>query len=145
MPSAARDIPSPRPGQNGSSNVDLVRTVSNSFGTLDLSTSPTATFHSPTSSYTAPGQRPSAKQLKPFHTQDIRVLLLENVNQTGQSILKGQGYQVETLKSSLPEDQLIEKMRCVSIKAASLFTNSYHTGTLMSSASARRRSSPRTS
>jgi len=34
-----------------------------------------------------------------------------NVNVTGQEILKAQGYQVEALKTSLPEDQLIEKIR----------------------------------
>jgi D-3-phosphoglycerate dehydrogenase / 2-oxoglutarate reductase len=52
-----------------------------------------------------------AKQLKPFREQDIKILLLENVNQTGKDILQAQGYQVESLKSSLPEDQLIEKIR----------------------------------
>jgi hypothetical protein len=51
------------------------------------------------------------KQLKPFKEQDIKILLLENVNQTGKDILSRQGYQVESLKSSLPEDQLIEKIR----------------------------------
>ena len=51
------------------------------------------------------------KQLKPFKEQDIKILLLENVNQTGKDILSQQGYQVESLKSSLPEDQLIEKIR----------------------------------
>ncbi|KAF2261073.1 hypothetical protein CC78DRAFT_471348 [Lojkania enalia] len=57
----------------------------------------------------------SAKQLKPFDTKDIKVLLLENVNQTGVDILKDQGYQVEFHKSSLPEDQLIEKIRDVHV------------------------------
>src|SRR5437762_1503926 len=42
------------------------------------------------------------KQLKPFKEQDIKILLLENVNQTGKDILSHQGYQVESLKSSLP-------------------------------------------
>jgi hypothetical protein len=51
------------------------------------------------------------KLLKPFKEQDIKILLLENVNQTGKDILSQQGYQVESLKSSLPEDQLIEKIR----------------------------------
>lgn len=51
------------------------------------------------------------KQLKPFATEDIRILLLENVNQTGQEILVKQGYQVEFLKTSLPEDELIQKIR----------------------------------
>ena len=43
------------------------------------------------------------------------MLLLENVNKTGQTILKNQEYQVESLKSSLPEDQLIEKIRDVHV------------------------------
>ncbi|KAK0800187.1 D-3-phosphoglycerate dehydrogenase 2 [Friedmanniomyces endolithicus] len=109
MPTAARDIPQ----GNGHSD-SLARTVSNSFGTLDLSTSPTATFHSPQSSYGG-HQKPSTKQLKPFQTQDVKVLLLENVNKTGQDILRKQGYQVEALKSSLPDDQLIEKIRDVHV------------------------------
>ncbi|TDZ22827.1 D-3-phosphoglycerate dehydrogenase 1 [Colletotrichum orbiculare MAFF 240422] len=44
-----------------------------------------------------------------------RILLLENVNQTGKDILTEQGYQVEALKTSLPEDQLIEKIRDVHV------------------------------
>lgn len=89
----------------------LARSVSN---TLNLSTSPSAAFHSPPSSYGTAAQQASAsraKHLKPFATQDIKVLLLENVNETGRDILHGQGYQVEFMKSSLPEDQLIEKIR----------------------------------
>jgi D-3-phosphoglycerate dehydrogenase len=53
------------------------------------------------------------KQLKPFDTQDIKILLLENVNQSGRDILTSQGYQVEALKTSLPEAELIEKIRNV--------------------------------
>lgn len=56
-------------------------------------------------------QQGAPKLLKPFREQDIKILLLENVNQTGKDILTGQGYQVEALKSSLPEDQLIEKIK----------------------------------
>lgn len=110
-PSAARDIPI-RDGSitqsYGANDYPLNRTVSNS---LSLSSSPTAHFQSPTNgpSYV------SAKQLKPFHTTDVKVLLLENVNVTGQTILKGEGYQVEALKSSLPEDQLIEKIKDVHV------------------------------
>jgi len=81
-----------------------------------LATSPSASFHSP-SSYGSALTRTvpvvNAKHLKPFATEDIKVLLLENVNQTGREILSQQGYQVEFLKSSLPEDQLIEKIRWV--------------------------------
>ncbi|KAJ8064511.1 hypothetical protein OCU04_006843 [Sclerotinia nivalis] len=93
----------------------LSRMVSNS-----LSLSPTATFHSPPSSF-GPGSisrattQTNAKQLKPFDTQDIKILLLENVNQSGKDILSEQGYQVEALKTSLPEAELIEKIRDVHV------------------------------
>ncbi|OBT65955.1 D-3-phosphoglycerate dehydrogenase [Pseudogymnoascus sp. 23342-1-I1] len=84
-----------------------------------VSTSPSATFHSPSSSFGGPqSQRAAAsaaKPLKPFDTQDVKILLLENVNETGISILGGQGYQVEAIKTSLPEDQLIEKIRNVHV------------------------------
>lgn len=81
-----------------------------------LSVSPTATFHTPAASFPhsmgsiAVGEE-TGKQLKPFETTDIKILLLENVNQSGRDILTEQGYQVEFLKSSLPEDELIEKIR----------------------------------
>lgn len=91
------------------------KSVSHSFeqqNFQNFSTSPTATFNSPPPSWGGQLPRRSApKQLKPFNTQDIKILLLENVNQTGRDILIGQGYQVESYKSSLPEDQLIEKIR----------------------------------
>ena len=61
----------------------------------------------------AAGTAPLAKLLKPFKEEDIKILLLENVNKTGKDILSQQGYQVESLKSSLPEDQLIEKIKYV--------------------------------
>lgn len=85
---------------------------------LNLSSSPSASYQSPPSSL---GARTiplaNAKHLKPFNTEDVKVLLLENVNQTGRDILTEQGYQVEALKSSLPEDQLIEKIRYVCLHA----------------------------
>jgi D-3-phosphoglycerate dehydrogenase / 2-oxoglutarate reductase len=96
----------------------LDRSVSHSWNQQQISTSPTANFslpqHSLSSSFgTSLPQRGGAteKQLKPFNTQDVKILLLENVNKAGQEILKAQGYQVEALKTSLPEDQLIEKIR----------------------------------
>ena len=84
-----------------------------------LSVSPTATFMStsPLQSYTSnaikskQSRYASEKQLKPFATEDIKILLLENVNKSGKDLLAAQGYQVEALKTSLPEDQLIEKIR----------------------------------
>jgi D-3-phosphoglycerate dehydrogenase len=97
--SNARDIAMP---------AGLERSFSN-----NLSVSPSATFHSPPSSFLSGGlpRRTMPKPLKPFNTEDIKILLLENVNQTGRDILTAQGYQVEFLKTSLPEDQLIEKIR----------------------------------
>ncbi|KAI0866139.1 D-3-phosphoglycerate dehydrogenase 1 [Xylaria cubensis] len=89
---------------------------SNTQRHMSVSTSPTTTFQSPHSSFGgALAQRGVPRQLKPFNTQDIKILLLENVNQSGRDILTGQGYQVEALKTSLPEDQLIEKIRDVHV------------------------------
>lgn len=103
--SSARDI-------NAGAPIAHRPAVSTSWG-QNLSTSPTATFQSPPASFGAGFQHRKSvpKVLKPFNTQDIKILLLENVNQTGRDILTGQGYQVEALKTSLPEDQLIEKIR----------------------------------
>ena len=111
--STARDIPV------RSNGTDRKRTVSNSFDMNQSfsfhSTSPVAVMSPPSSHgrQARSGAGAGAKSLKPFNTQDIKVLLLENVNKIGQDMLKGQGYQVEALKSSLPEDQLIEKIKCV--------------------------------
>ncbi|CAI5757041.1 unnamed protein product [Candida verbasci] len=89
--------------------------IVNSFQqALNLSGSPNAVSTSPTQSFLSQYQ-PSkpTKALKPFSTEDIKILLLENVNQTAINIFKNQGYQVEFYKSSLPEDELIEKIKDV--------------------------------
>lgn len=88
------------------------REVSHSWD-QNAATSPLASFQSPPSRSAGLPNRGAPKNLKPFNTKDIKILLLENVNVTGQEILKAQGYQVEALKTSLPEDQLIEKIRYV--------------------------------
>ncbi|KAF2403211.1 D-3-phosphoglycerate dehydrogenase [Trichodelitschia bisporula] len=82
------------------------RSVSNSW-TNNLSTSPTVAFHS---SQTSNMVRRNTKPLQRFETKEVKVLLLENVNETGVDILRGQGYQVETVKSSLSENELIERI-----------------------------------
>jgi D-3-phosphoglycerate dehydrogenase / 2-oxoglutarate reductase len=93
-------------------------------GAVPVGFSPSSFSASPTAAQSLPQQFQSAswnaqyaqraeKQLKPFNTQDIKILLLENVNKAGQEVLRQQGYQVEALKTSLPEDQLIEKIRYV--------------------------------
>lgn len=110
MASAAQDIP----------RVDKVsRSVSGTWThsqSLSLSTSPQLAFHpSPANQSQEHGAFGSylkrTKTLKPFATQDIKVLLLENVNETGQRKLRDQGYQVESLKASVPEDELIERIK----------------------------------
>jgi len=82
---------------------------------LSISTSPVSNFHTPIGSYghrsrANEGRLPS-KQLQRFATEDIKILLLENINETAQKILRNQGYQVEFLKGSLAGDSLREKIR----------------------------------
>lgn len=72
-----------------------------------VSTSPSAFFSS--------GTVLQAKQLKPFVTEDIKILLLENINQTGRDVLTRQGYQVECLKTSLGGDELIQRIKDVHV------------------------------
>lgn len=112
MGSAAKDIPT-------LNSVDgLTRTLSNSLS-VTMSSSPPGilsnsnTLHSP-SNFFAPLTRTltTPKLLKPFIAEDIKILLLENVNQSGQQLLREQGYHVEALKTSLPEAELIEKIKC---------------------------------
>jgi len=53
----------------------------------------------------------------------IKVLLLENVHPKAQEIFKNEGYQVEALKEALNEDELIEKIKDVSILGIRSKTN----------------------
>lgn len=55
------------------------------------------------------------RELKPFQSGDIKILLLENVNKQAVQILEGQGYQVEFVTGSLPEDELIKKIKDVHV------------------------------
>ncbi|CCG20900.1 Ser33 protein [Candida orthopsilosis Co 90-125] len=89
--------------------------IANAFkNAVNISGSPNAVSTSPTQSYLSQyvPSKPT-KVLKPFSTGDIKILLLENVNQTAINIFKGQGYQVEFYKSSLPEEELLEKIKDV--------------------------------
>lgn len=99
--------------------VELSRQLSNSFS----STSPDQACLNNTHSLSPQHSRDPRlrryttsnviRELTPFNTAEIKILLLENVNQSGVDILKEQGYQVETLKSSLSEDELVAKLRFV--------------------------------
>lgn len=72
-----------------------------------MSTSPSALV--------LPAATVQSKQLKPFVTEDIKILLLENINQTGRDVLTKQGYQVEYLHTSLGEDELIHRIRDIHV------------------------------
>ena len=74
-----------------------------------------SSFHHRRLSSGSDRQRPTGRDLKPFATEDIKILLLENVNITGREKLEEQGYQVEALKASLPEEELIAKIRDVHV------------------------------
>lgn len=89
---------------------------------ISVSASPSTTFHSLGSASASPfstrnnyfpQQSTSEKQLKPFATEDIKILLLENINESAREILENQGYQVEFHKNSLPEEELLEKIKFV--------------------------------
>ena len=92
---------------SGASSARVSRTLNVAY-----STSPTHSYHQLGGASWGVRVPPgSVKQLKPFATEDIKVLLLENVNLTGIDMLTAQGYQVEALKGSLGEDELIEKIK----------------------------------
>lgn len=55
------------------------------------------------------------KELKPFQSGDIKILLLENINKQAVQILEGQGYQVEFIAKSLPDDELTKKIQDVHV------------------------------
>lgn len=77
--------------------------------------SPNAVSTSPNQSYLLQHMNTikPQKALKPFSTGDIKILILENVNSTAINIFHNQGYQIEFYKTSLPEDELIEKIKSV--------------------------------
>jgi hypothetical protein len=56
---------------------------------------------------------PQPKHLRPFNTSEIKVLLLENINQTAVKLLTDAGYQVEHHSKALPADILKEKIKNV--------------------------------
>ena len=93
----------------GPVKAELSRRVSSS---LNFSTSPHPPSWPKSGDFARAQTFVSPKPLKPFNTADFKILLLENVNKTGVDLLQGVNYQVTSLKSSLPEDELIEKIRC---------------------------------
>ncbi|KAG0748394.1 hypothetical protein G6F57_005532 [Rhizopus arrhizus] len=55
------------------------------------------------------------KVLRPFNTNEVKILLLENINETAIKAFKKQGYQVETYSKALAGEELLEKIRDVHI------------------------------
>ncbi|KAJ2654050.1 D-3-phosphoglycerate dehydrogenase 2, partial [Coemansia sp. RSA 1285] len=53
------------------------------------------------------------RNLKPFNSGDIKILLLENISQKAVDILKKAGYQVEHHAKALDKETLIEKIKDV--------------------------------
>jgi D-3-phosphoglycerate dehydrogenase len=51
------------------------------------------------------------KVLKPFNTANMKILLLENVNETAVSALRDQGYQVRFLLKDLDLHEMEERER----------------------------------
>lgn len=94
--------------------------ITSSLKDLNLDSNENAVSTSPNRTYTSlnPGSygrsavKP-AKALRPFIKGEVKILLLENVNKTAIEVLTNQGYQVEFHKTSLDEDELIEKIKDV--------------------------------
>ncbi|KAI7866413.1 hypothetical protein BDF14DRAFT_1812885 [Spinellus fusiger] len=55
------------------------------------------------------------KVLRPFHTSEVKVLLLENVNASAIKAFQKQGYQVEAHTKALVGDELLEKIKDVHV------------------------------
>src|SRR3954469_13297874 len=50
-----------------------------------------------------------------FPKSEIQVLLLENIHETAQTIVRGEGFRLETVSHALKEDELVERIRDVHI------------------------------
>lgn len=83
------------------SATDLISSATFSEFSIDQSNSRVRMHNSP------------VKQLRPFNTQEVKLLLLENVNSYAVEMLKKEGYQVEFHAKALPEEILKEKIQDV--------------------------------
>lgn len=55
------------------------------------------------------------KRVLSFPKNKIKVLLLEKIDSVAKNIFEKEGYHIETHKGSLKEDELIEKIKDISI------------------------------
>lgn len=103
-------------GSTNTTSIDLPNSppVQSSFRPSSFGTSPAADI-----SHALSRRRTSVKEnfrpLKPFSHGDIKILLLENINSIAIESLKSEGYQVEALKSALPEAELLEKIKDINV------------------------------
>lgn len=88
--------------------------VSSSFRSASFSSPPLAD-HPNTLLLRRMSIKEQYRPLKPFSHGDIKILLLENINSIAIESLRAQGYQVEALKSAIPEVELLEKIRDVHV------------------------------
>ncbi|KAG0671044.1 hypothetical protein C6P45_001331 [Maudiozyma exigua] len=81
------------------------------FGDDDMAFSPTESFMNalPRRIHVLPEQN----KIKPFSKGDMKILLLENINNQAIVSFRDQGYQVESYRDALPESVLIDKIRDV--------------------------------
>lgn len=115
------NLNSPQPNGNGSpSSVEnRVKATEPTFSTINPSSPPNKHSYStsPNSNRTRtrtlsiPGNSSNLpRQLTPFDTGDIKILLLENVSKGAVEMLKEQGYQVDFHTKAWTEEELIEKI-----------------------------------
>lgn len=55
------------------------------------------------------------RHLHPFDAGEVKILLLENVNRRALDIFDKEGYEIEFLESSLPDEELIKKIQDVHV------------------------------
>ncbi|ORY80023.1 D-3 phosphoglycerate dehydrogenase [Protomyces lactucae-debilis] len=98
-----------------SSSIPIITKAAEALGLADTAGSPPVSIPLEFARRRASVSQANARPLKPFSHADIKILLLENVNTIAIEALKAEGYQVEVHKASLPEAELIEKIRNVHV------------------------------
>ncbi|KAG9127378.1 hypothetical protein FRC07_014542, partial [Ceratobasidium sp. 392] len=86
-----------------SSSPPLRRHRNSEYGTSPLQSSPTFTFQGPPA-----GVR--QKVLKPFATEELRLLLVENISQEAVGAFKDLGFQVDFHKKAFSEAELLDSI-----------------------------------
>ncbi|KAG8744696.1 hypothetical protein FRC10_009610 [Ceratobasidium sp. 414] len=86
-----------------SSSPPLTRQRGSEYGTSPLQSSPIFTYQGP-----SVGVR--QKVLKPFATEELRLLLLENISQDAVRAFKDLGFQVDSHKKAFSEAELLESI-----------------------------------